>query len=83
MTTRHGLTQRLRQRLRPRAEPLAWGNIAALIVASLISYGVPITDPLAELMVVVLPFLLVNGVARFVVYAPDTVAEIVAEDDSG
>lgn len=73
MTMRHDLS--------PRAEPVAWANIAALIVAALISYGVPISDPLAELLVVVLPFLLANGVARFVVYAPDTVAELAGNDE--
>lgn len=58
--------------LGPQAEPIAWANVAALLVAALIQYGIPINDPLGQLLVLVLPFVLANGWARFKVYAPDT-----------
>lgn len=58
--------------LSPKAEPIAWANAAALIVAALVGYGVPINDPLAELLGMALPFVLANLWARFQVWAPDT-----------
>jgi hypothetical protein len=65
-----------RSDLSPRAEPVAWGVIVAAVLAALGSYGFGVTPEIKELLVLVAPFVITAVIARFRVYAPDTVERI-------
>lgn len=62
--------------LSPKAEPVAWATIVALGLSAAASYGLNITEEFKEFAVYGVPFLLAAIVARFSVYAPDTVKDI-------
>ena len=62
--------------LSPKAEPIVWANVIGLILAALADYGIEFSSNLNQLIVLVLSIALPNLVARFFVYAPDTVEDI-------
>lgn len=59
----------------PKAEPVAWSIGVGLVLAALASYGLNITPELRDALVMIAPIVIAAGVARFAVYAPDTVDE--------
>lgn len=61
--------------LSPKAEPIAWATLVALVVAALADYGIEVSSNLEQLLIYVAPFVIANIVARFNVFAPDTVEE--------
>ncbi len=63
--------------MKPRSEPIAWSVVVAAVLAAAASYGLDLTPELRELLVLVGPFLFAALWARFHVYAPDTVDEII------
>lgn len=63
----------------PRAEPVAWSTAVGLIVAVAISYGLDVTPELDKALAVLAPIALAALWARFRVWAPDTVEDVVEE----
>ncbi len=59
----------------PKAEPVAWSIGVGLVLAALASYGLNITPELRDALVMIAPIVIAAGVARFAVYAPDTVED--------
>lgn len=60
----------------PKAEPVAWTVVAAAGIAAAMSYGLNITNEMKDFLILVSPFVIGGIVARFSVYAPDTVEAI-------